>query len=582
MGKTILLIEADEAFAGELGAELERRGAEVKTTADGKEGLRIAQEGGIDAIVLCVELPKMSGYAVCNKLKKNANLKEIPLVITSSEATEKTFEQHKKLKTRAEDYVIKPATPELIADKLDALIGLPAPSGETGVEDEEIAALEDAFSEIQMGDEEGTQVIDAAALGDADEDLADVHLEALEVTDSQVEEVDSAELAIEALGADEPLGSGEAMGEGEEEDEAVLALESLEVSDADLVEAEPSSEEEAALEVLEVDDDAVEEAALESLEVSGDDIEEPLEVLEVEEEAGAAEAAASSEPEAAPTPVEAAPSSPSPGAGEGRRVQALEEENERLRAERSELRAKVDALEDELRALRTELEVAKAGSEGSSTKEVLVLKGELTRKDKEILSLKEQLNEKEKASLEWQERENELQLKIAEYEEASVKNEAQLRTLNEKTESQAERLQALQEELEQAQSQARRARELEAQVEDLNAEKSRLEGQVAELGERLAEANRKASEAEARLAELEEKAASAEQLKERVEALEAENAKNEERVLKAYQRLKGDEVLRDKTRKALMVALQLLDETPEEVELETSGEVEVGGEEAQA
>ena len=64
--------------------------------------------------------------------------------------------------------------------------------------------------------------------------------------------------------------------------------------------------------------------------------------------------------------------------------------------------------------------------------------------------------------------------------------------------------------------------------------------------------------------ELEAKAKAAEdeveQLRARVAELEQTNAKNEDRVVKAYQKIKGDEKLREKTRKAMGVALQLLDE----------------------
>jgi hypothetical protein len=45
-----------------------------------------------------------------------------------------------------------------------------------------------------------------------------------------------------------------------------------------------------------------------------------------------------------------------------------------------------------------------------------------------------------------------------------------------------------------------------------------------------------------------------------VQDLEASAAKNEERVLKAYQKIKGDERLREKVRKALAIAIQLIDE----------------------
>ena len=60
----------------------------------------------------------MSGYAICTRIKKDKSLKEIPLVITSAEATEETFEHHKKLKTRAEEYLRKPFEPEVLIDVL--------------------------------------------------------------------------------------------------------------------------------------------------------------------------------------------------------------------------------------------------------------------------------------------------------------------------------------------------------------------------------------------------------------------------------------------------------------------------------
>ena len=49
-------------------------------------------------------------------------------------------------------------------------------------------------------------------------------------------------------------------------------------------------------------------------------------------------------------------------------------------------------------------------------------------------------------------------------------------------------------------------------------------------------------------------------LRRRISELEAANSKNEERVVKAYLKIKGDEKVRDKARKALAIALQLLEE----------------------
>ena len=85
-----------------------------------------------------------------------------------------------------------------------------------------------------------------------------------------------------------------------------------------------------------------------------------------------------------------------------------------------------------------------------------------------------------------------------------------------------------------------RAEGLRARVEELEAE---VETARREVEQARGEAGRRTEEIRARLLEI-----------------EAAATKNEERVLKAYQKIKGDERLREKVRKALAIALQLLDE----------------------
>src|SRR4029079_8520168 len=76
-----------------------------------------------DLVLLCVE-PKNVGYAICNKLKKNNAWKNTPIVLMSAEATEESFAQHKKLKTHADEYLIKPFAMDALLGKVDQLIGL--------------------------------------------------------------------------------------------------------------------------------------------------------------------------------------------------------------------------------------------------------------------------------------------------------------------------------------------------------------------------------------------------------------------------------------------------------------------------
>ena len=96
MAQRILVFESDNDFAAEIQARFRRAGAEVDVVADGAEGLERASANPPQLILLSIELPSMNGFLVCKKIKKAGELKDIPLVILSSDAdAENIFEQHK-------------------------------------------------------------------------------------------------------------------------------------------------------------------------------------------------------------------------------------------------------------------------------------------------------------------------------------------------------------------------------------------------------------------------------------------------------------------------------------------------------
>src|SRR5256885_10756776 len=127
----VLVFESDPSFAGELRTELGRLGASVQVVDDGNAGLSAAASDRPDLILLSIELPRMNGFSVCNKLKKDPVLKDVPLIIMSSESSDETFEQHRKLRTRAEDYVHKPIAFGDLLERIRPLVvlGSIAPSG---------------------------------------------------------------------------------------------------------------------------------------------------------------------------------------------------------------------------------------------------------------------------------------------------------------------------------------------------------------------------------------------------------------------------------------------------------------------
>lgn len=138
--KKILVIESDDGFFNEIASMFQAYDVEIRREVDGKNAQEQAFEFQPDLVLLCVELPKMSGYSICTKFKKDKKLKNIPMIIMSAEATEDTFEQHRKLKAHAEDYIIKPFSPEQLLGRVQALLPLD-PRADAG--EDELITLDD-------------------------------------------------------------------------------------------------------------------------------------------------------------------------------------------------------------------------------------------------------------------------------------------------------------------------------------------------------------------------------------------------------------------------------------------------------
>src|ERR1041384_6734352 len=143
----VLVFESDSKFAGELKGELEKRGCAVTVVDDAAVGLQTASVDKPDLIILTIELPRMNGFSVCNKLKRDPTLKEVPLIIMSSDSTEETFEQHRRLRTHAEDYVHKPIAFVDLLPRISARVAL-SDGAAPAVEDDIVIDDDVAFESI--------------------------------------------------------------------------------------------------------------------------------------------------------------------------------------------------------------------------------------------------------------------------------------------------------------------------------------------------------------------------------------------------------------------------------------------------
>ena len=104
MKAKILLIEDDPAICELLHQNLRFEGYEVQEARAGNEGLRLAQAGQADLILLDLMLPRMSGIEVCKQLRAQGN--KVPIIMLT--ARDAQADIVRGLKTGADDYVTKP------------------------------------------------------------------------------------------------------------------------------------------------------------------------------------------------------------------------------------------------------------------------------------------------------------------------------------------------------------------------------------------------------------------------------------------------------------------------------------------
>jgi len=126
----ILLADDDEELCQLLRDFLGREGFTVDVTFDGDSAYRQAVEGGYDALVLDVMLPRRSGLDVLKELRRDSDLPVLMLTALGED-----IDRILGLELGADDYVPKPCNPREIAARLRAILRRTRGDGELRVTD---------------------------------------------------------------------------------------------------------------------------------------------------------------------------------------------------------------------------------------------------------------------------------------------------------------------------------------------------------------------------------------------------------------------------------------------------------------
>lgn len=113
-----LIVEDVEKLAQAERAAFERAGFAVDVAGDGETGLRMAQSGGYDIVILDRMLPKKTGFAVCRALRAEGSV--VPIIMAT--ALGDTGERVDGLDAGADDYIVKPFSLEELLARTRALL----------------------------------------------------------------------------------------------------------------------------------------------------------------------------------------------------------------------------------------------------------------------------------------------------------------------------------------------------------------------------------------------------------------------------------------------------------------------------
>lgn len=405
----VLIIESDLAFAATLRQALEARGVEVETTADGKRGVELAHAKTPAAVVLAVELGDRltGGFTWCNKFKRDEGLKSIPLLLTSSLATQQTFEQHRKLKTRADDYLLKPFGPRDLLERLEPYLPRPpAPADGDGTVDlvgELLAGLDDDAHTVNVA-------VPPAAMGDGE--ILDVDRE----DERPVEASDGLEDVADRLDAstEDGLRNGLAAAtgtdlDGEQSADSGAALDADPAGDAGVAHEDDDQAGEGGLTLNADPSTGADSSSLDDdAEDSSIDVEDDFDILaadlvdELEFASAGPDAALQAALSAGPASDNPWPdATPSPGAGSGDgRLAELETRLATLAADLEASRKGADELRTQLGAAHTELAMSK-GEAIALQERLSALEAELAdQKDRgDLLARRLELEESARADL---------------------------------------------------------------------------------------------------------------------------------------------------------------------------------------
>jgi DNA-binding response OmpR family regulator len=117
----VLVADDDPDILSLVKLRLERSGYDVLSAGDGEQALETARAQTPDLALLDVMMPKLDGYEVTARLRKEEATRHLPVILLTARVQESDIARG--VEAGADDYVKKPFSTHELRDRVQAVLG---------------------------------------------------------------------------------------------------------------------------------------------------------------------------------------------------------------------------------------------------------------------------------------------------------------------------------------------------------------------------------------------------------------------------------------------------------------------------
>ncbi|HKK26331.1 MAG TPA: response regulator transcription factor [Gracilimonas sp.] len=118
--KTILVVDDEKDLLDLIEYNLKKEGFNVLKAENGEEGIERAKEFHPDLVLMDIMMPKMDGMEAVEKMRKDDELKSIPIIFLTARSDEKT--EVEGLNKGGDDYITKPISTTKLISRIKAVL----------------------------------------------------------------------------------------------------------------------------------------------------------------------------------------------------------------------------------------------------------------------------------------------------------------------------------------------------------------------------------------------------------------------------------------------------------------------------